>query len=297
MKAKHFIWLIALALIAYTVADLQAAARPNSKKGIYFMYSLTGGATGSLDSLDITGASTPNEYDLIEGDTAIVTTISGSTVNFYIYVFDASGTDAESSPDIIRPDDYASAGVWRSVDIGSGDVTTHEAAYDHDSYDTHTASTSNPHSVDADDVLDGASPNATLAGGSIDGSATAWTLPPDGPDNLLFSALSDSTSPHNLIESETIEAILTNYGASADAVLDFEDIPIQDGRDFCVIVEAAYQITIEPDTGENWYLNGTQCGADDAIFNDDDTVGETVCCVSTNNNMFCVSQDANWECE
>jgi hypothetical protein len=181
--------------------------------------------------------------------------------------------------------------------MGGGDVATHESTYDHDAYDTHTSNTSNPHSVDAEDILEGASPSVTLAGGDIDGSATAWTLPPDGPENLLFSALSDSTSPHNLTENETIDAILTNYGASADAVLDFEDIPIQDGRDFCVIVEAAYQITIEPDTGENWYLNGTQCGADDAIFNDDDTVGETVCCISTANNMFCVSQDANWECE
>jgi hypothetical protein len=119
MKAKHLTWLIAAALIAYTVADLQAAARPNSKKGIYFMYGLTGGAAGDLDSLDITGASTPNAYDLIEGDTAIVTTILGTAVNYYIYVFDASATDAESSPDIIRPDDYASAGVWRKADIST----------------------------------------------------------------------------------------------------------------------------------------------------------------------------------
>jgi hypothetical protein len=181
--------------------------------------------------------------------------------------------------------------------MGGGAIDTHESTYDHDAYDTHTSNTSNPHSVDAEDILEGASPSVTLAGGDIDGSATAWTLPPDGPDTLLFSALSDSTSPHNLIENETIEAILSNYGASADAVLDFEDIAIQSGRDFCVVIEAAYQVTIEPDTGENWYLNGTQCGADDAIFNDDDTIGEMVCCISTGNNMFCVSQDANWECE
>jgi hypothetical protein len=83
------------------------------------MYGLTGGATGDLDSLDITGASAPNTYDLIEGDTAIVTTIVGTAVNYYIYVFDASATDAESSPDIIRPDDYASAGVWRKADIST----------------------------------------------------------------------------------------------------------------------------------------------------------------------------------
>jgi hypothetical protein len=99
------------------------------------------------------------------------------------------------------------------------------------------------------------------------------------------------------VENETRGFIISNGNASADAVLDFEDSALAEGRDFCVVIEAAYQITIEPDTDENWYLNGTQCGANDAIFNDDDTVGEMVCCISTERNMFCVSQDANWECE
>jgi hypothetical protein len=94
-----------------TIAN--AAARPNSKKGMYFVQGLAGGATGDLDTLDITGASTPNQYDLIDGDSAIVATISGTTVTYYFYIFDADGTDAESSPAVIRPDDYASAGVWR----------------------------------------------------------------------------------------------------------------------------------------------------------------------------------------
>jgi hypothetical protein len=58
MKAKHLTWLIALALIVCTAGESNAAARPNSKKGLYFMYGLTGGATGDLDSLDITGAGT-----------------------------------------------------------------------------------------------------------------------------------------------------------------------------------------------------------------------------------------------
>jgi hypothetical protein len=114
---------------------------------------------------------------------------------------------------------------------------------------------------------------------------------------LELDDLSDSTSPHNIVENETRGFIISNGNASADAVLDFEDSALAEGRDFCVVIEAAYQITIEPDTDENWYLNGTQCGANDAIFNDDDTVGEMLCCISTERNMFCVSQDANWECE
>lgn len=78
----------------------------------YGCTALIGGATGALDALDITGASTPNADNLAEGDSAQVTVISGATVIKYFYIFDASGTDAESSPEVIRPDDYATAGVW-----------------------------------------------------------------------------------------------------------------------------------------------------------------------------------------
>ena len=74
---------------------------------------LTGGTAGTLDSLDITGATDPNVDNLAENDVAEVITISGETVTIYNYVFDASGTDAESSPTVIRPDDYSTAGVWR----------------------------------------------------------------------------------------------------------------------------------------------------------------------------------------
>jgi hypothetical protein len=85
----------------------------------YGATALTGGALGALDDLDITGASTPNPENLAEGDTAVVLTISGTTVKMYRYIFDASGTDATSSPSVIRPEDYASAGNWRLVRIVS----------------------------------------------------------------------------------------------------------------------------------------------------------------------------------
>jgi hypothetical protein len=143
--------------------------------------------------------------------------------------------------------------------------------------------------------------DATIAAGDLndtqDWSGKDITLAPYPTLTLELDDLSDSTSPHNIVENETRGFIISNGNASADAVLDFEDSALAEGRDFCVVIEAAYQITIEPDTDENWYLNGTQCGANDAIFNDDDTVGEMLCCISTERNMFCVSQDANWECE
>jgi hypothetical protein len=119
--------------------------------------------------------------------------------------------------------------------------------------------------------------DATIAAGDLndtqDWSGKDITLAPYPTLTLELDDLSDSTSPHNIVENETRGFIISNGNASADAVLDFEDSALAEGRDFCVVIEAAYQITIEPDTDENWYLNGTQCGANDAIFNDDDTVG------------------------
>jgi len=83
----------------------------------YGCTALTGGGTGALDALDITASGAPNSDDLADGDSAIVTVISGTTVTVYEYIFDADGTDAESSPNVIRPDDYSSGGVWRLVKI------------------------------------------------------------------------------------------------------------------------------------------------------------------------------------
>lgn len=90
------------------------AARSGSKNGIYFCIELTGGGAQALDALDITATSNPNTYDLINNDIAIVT-VSG---RFYVYSFNASSTEAESSPDYIRPDDFSTTGVWELIGGG-----------------------------------------------------------------------------------------------------------------------------------------------------------------------------------
>ena len=112
MKKMFFLILACFALMLNT-SMLFAAARPDGKKTMYLATSLTGGGSGALDAFDITGAGSPNTYDLVDGDTCIVVTLSGTTGTSYSYVFDVDGTTAESSPSIIRPDDYATAGVWR----------------------------------------------------------------------------------------------------------------------------------------------------------------------------------------
>jgi hypothetical protein len=116
---KRLITIVLLLICWLMPASSWSAARPDSQNGIYGCTSLTGGAQGALDALDQTGDGdtdvtdgTPNQYDLIDGDIAIVGAISGATTSMYFYVYDADGTDAESSPEVIRPNDYGSAGVW-----------------------------------------------------------------------------------------------------------------------------------------------------------------------------------------
>jgi hypothetical protein len=69
-----------------------------------FFTAFTGGGATALDSQS--GAAM-----IASGDTYIALVFVGGIR--YWYLFDATGTDAENAPDIIRPDDYATAGVWR----------------------------------------------------------------------------------------------------------------------------------------------------------------------------------------
>jgi hypothetical protein len=61
---------------------------------------LTGGGTGALDKIPIA--------ELTNGDIGFVAT----DTYFYVYKFNSAATNAESSPNYIRPNDYATAGVW-----------------------------------------------------------------------------------------------------------------------------------------------------------------------------------------
>jgi len=85
-----------------------AGDRPDSKKGMYWVSSLA-----ELITLDKIGATAPNYYNLIEGDTAVFVQISGTATDASIYVFDATATDSTASPDILRPTSYTDGGVWR----------------------------------------------------------------------------------------------------------------------------------------------------------------------------------------
>jgi parallel beta-helix repeat protein len=80
----------------------------------YLATSLTGGGSGALDDISVS--------TLSEGDYAVVAVISGTEVNTYKYIFDADGTDAETIPGIIRPDDYSTGGIWRLATINTNSL-------------------------------------------------------------------------------------------------------------------------------------------------------------------------------
>lgn len=73
-----------------------------AKTVIYHMSTLTGGATGALDSID------GNELE--DGYRAIV--MVHGTWALYLYTLDADSGATESSPAIIRPDNNAGTKRW-----------------------------------------------------------------------------------------------------------------------------------------------------------------------------------------
>lgn len=78
--------------------------------GIWHKFALTGGGTTALD-----GIATAS---IADSDVCHVYAAG----KYYYMVFDADATDAESSPSVIRPDDYSTAGVWKLGASPYGDV-------------------------------------------------------------------------------------------------------------------------------------------------------------------------------
>ena len=72
---------------------------------LYNATALTGGTSGALDSYSVSA--------LLDGDRAIVSDSGG----LFVLEYDASSTDAESSPNIIVPDDRVSSGAWNLLSI------------------------------------------------------------------------------------------------------------------------------------------------------------------------------------
>jgi hypothetical protein len=105
---------------------------------------------------------------------------------------------------------------------------------------------------------------------------------------LLAPELNDTSDPHTLIEAELKNKILSNSESSGADEWDFP--AIAEGWNFIFIIEAAQNVTLDPNGTDQWYLNGTQMSAGEAIVNTSPTVGESIACFSTESSVYCESK-------
>jgi hypothetical protein len=94
------------------VVKLEQLTEKSGANVVRAFTALTGGGTGSLDKISRT--------TITNGDIAMV--VTGNIIYFYQY--NSSATDAEVSPTYIRPNDYATSGVWYLVDVRAKGVNT-----------------------------------------------------------------------------------------------------------------------------------------------------------------------------
>jgi hypothetical protein len=129
------------------------------------------------------------------------------------------------------------------------------------------------------------SPGTWVAFLSVAGSLIVSGI--DTP-TLVASELDDTSDPHTLITAEVKNKIITN---SESVGADEWDFPaIAEGWNFIFVIEAAQNVTLDPNGTEQWYLNGTQMAAGEAIVNTSPTVGESIACFSTETAVYCESK-------
>jgi hypothetical protein len=123
-------------------------------------------------------------------------------------------------------------------------------------------------------------------------SPTTISLDAIPVDTLVASELNDTSDPHTLTTSELMAHILSN---SESTGADEWDFPARsEGWNFTFIIEAVQNVTLDPNGTEQWYLNGTQMAAGEAIVNEAPTIGESISCISTEDAVYCKSNDSDW---
>ena len=107
---------------------------------------------------------------------------------------------------------------------------------------------------------------------------------------LKASELNDTSDPHLLTVDEIKGSIITN---SESVGADEWDFPARtEGWNFIYVIEAAQNVTLDPNGTEQWYLNGTQLAAGEAIVNAAPAVGASLTCFSTETAVYCESKYA-----
>ncbi len=172
---------------------------------------LTGGGTGALDKIPVA--------ELTNGDIGFVATSS----YFYVYVFDSTGTDAESSPQHIRPDDYSTGGVWDLIGLYGVQVQSGPSAtpalnfYDSDATDNDLSARIYVNCTDAGSGSEDCDMYFQVQVAGSDATATT-KIQIDADGNIIFS--DDVIINEDLKLYFRDSAIYINSGA--DGYLDLE---------------------------------------------------------------------------
>jgi len=114
---------------------------------------------------------------------------------------------------------------------------------------------------------------------------------------LAVADLGDAATPSVLTAAETTNKVISNYKSSgADHVFTMPACHARGNVIFTIGDE--FQVDIEPDGSDLFYLNGTAMAADEHIQNTADTLGERIVgyCVSINGTLrwMFYSPDAAW---
>jgi len=134
---KKIIWLIPLLFLfgcvsPQRVADLEAKiaklekgkastnmllAEQAGARKFWWRNTLTGGGGDALDGIE----------NMVDGDAAFVMVLSGTTATGYLYIFDAGGSQAESSP-LVIDGSGTPAGDWLLVNWNAATITSNGAS-------------------------------------------------------------------------------------------------------------------------------------------------------------------------
>jgi hypothetical protein len=281
-----------------TVSDTAVFAQTGTSDADYF----------SIAAYDVNGTTYESLFRPVASNTPHLELGPGTN---FVKVSQVGLMTFEGTASITLPDDNVTAAQVADGDHGAFTYTTNVAALDANSVDSDQyvdGSIDNVHlavnSVDSDNYVDASIDNAHLADNAVDSDEIAsgavdYDHLSAGAKfySIAVAGLGDTTTPSVLTTEETTNKCISNYKASgADHV--FTMPAAHAGGNIIFSIGDEFQVDIEPNTSDLFYLNGTAMAADEHIQNTADTLGERIVgyCVNINGTLrwMFYSSDTAW---
>jgi hypothetical protein len=250
------------------VVSLEQLTEKSGANVVRAFTALTGGGTGALDKISRT--------TITNGDIAMV--VTGNIIYFYQY--NSAATDAESSPTFIRPNDYATSGVWYLVDVRAKGVNTGTSTtpsldfYDSDAAD---GDINAKIYVNCTTTTSGAE-NCEMYFQNQVGGTLATRLTIDASGNIIalgnIMGLLGETAVASARAITTAELRGAWMTVDTNRTLTMPAATV--GLNGCFEALTAAIFVLTPASGENWVLNGTAKAAN-ATISSPATAGAFVC--------------------